>query len=192
MMVAQTALPGSEKALEKPEVCDISKEQLALTPQLLASLGQSAHGLSLGPMNPVSSACLPMGYPLDLASGLPPALQAQLLMGRSPLLNPFSSFPMSSSLMGPLASGIQALKGDVPTQTHAPAPCGRPNATEINDVLATLAAASTKSASPVPTNATSSSKSQPSLPVVVFMDCDEESLSEYQCQLRKQIELFEA
>ena len=29
-------------------------------------------------------------------------------------------------------------------------------------------------------------------PVLVFMDCDEDSLSEYQCLLRKQIELFEA
>ena len=29
-------------------------------------------------------------------------------------------------------------------------------------------------------------------PVVLFMDCDEDSLSEYQCLIRKQIELFEA
>jgi hypothetical protein len=29
-------------------------------------------------------------------------------------------------------------------------------------------------------------------PVVVYMECDEESLSDYQCLLRKQIELFEA
>ena len=92
----------------------------------------------------------------------------------------------------PLSSGIHALKGDAPVATNAPAPRGRPNATEIKDALATLAAATTTSASPVPVNATSSSKSHPSLPVVVFMDCDEESLSEYQCQLRKQIELFEA
>jgi hypothetical protein len=29
-------------------------------------------------------------------------------------------------------------------------------------------------------------------PIVLFMDCDEESLSEYQCLIRQQIELFEA
>ncbi|CAJ1966611.1 unnamed protein product [Cylindrotheca closterium] len=29
-------------------------------------------------------------------------------------------------------------------------------------------------------------------PIVMYMDCDDESLSEYQCLLRKQIELFEA
>jgi hypothetical protein len=35
-------------------------------------------------------------------------------------------------------------------------------------------------------------KSDVKLPMVVYMECDEESLSEYQCLLRKQIELFEA
>ena len=35
-------------------------------------------------------------------------------------------------------------------------------------------------------------KGEVKLPMVVYMECDEESLSEYQCLLRKQIELFEA
>jgi hypothetical protein len=36
------------------------------------------------------------------------------------------------------------------------------------------------------------SKGNTKLPIVVYMECDEESLSAYQCLLRKQIEIFEA
>ena len=32
----------------------------------------------------------------------------------------------------------------------------------------------------------------PHPPIIVYMECDEESLSDYQCLLRKQIEMFEA
>lgn len=115
-----------------------------------------------------------------------PSLQAQFLMGRS-LFGPLGGMPASS--LGPLTSGIQALQG---YQQQAPLPPsqlrGRPNAKEIQDALETLAAAT----APIPNADRPSRTDKATLPAVVFMDCDEESLSDYQCLLRKQIEIFEA
>lgn len=77
---------------------------------------------------------------------------------------------------------------------------GRPNAKEIQDALDTLAAASLPQSSGMNLISGQSQLSglsdlydaEGSLPAVVFMDIDEESLSDYQCLLRKQIEFFEA
>ena len=77
---------------------------------------------------------------------------------------------------------------------------GRPNAKEIQDALDTLAAASVPQISGRNLISGQSPLSglnelygaEGSLPAVVFMESDEESLSDYQCLLRKQIEFFEA
>ena len=77
---------------------------------------------------------------------------------------------------------------------------GRPNAKEIQDALDTLAAASFPQSSRMNLISGQSHLSglnelygaEGSLPAVVFMESDEESLSDYQCLLRKQIEFFEA
>jgi hypothetical protein len=70
----------------------------------------------------------------------------------------------------------------------------QPNAQEIQDAISTLqaanAASSLKSSSPDSVQAEKYTGAV--APMVVYMECDEESLSDYQCLLRKQIELFEA
>jgi len=65
-----------------------------------------------------------------------------------------------------------ALMGDQRTGTYLP---GSP-----------VRAPSARDAAGAPVNKKSRS------PIILYMDCDEDSLSEYQCILRKQIELFEA
>jgi hypothetical protein len=74
---------------------------------------------------------------------------------------------------------------------------GPPSSQEVQDALATLAAAT---GTPLQANTGPQPILEPEKPtppgghhpVVVYMECDEESLSDYQCLLRKQIELFEA
>lgn len=198
-MVAQQKMPPQtrEKTLEEAPAMDITNQQQGLNPTFLSSLvGPNMNGLSLGSLNSMPSAKFPLGYPTGY-SVLPPSLHAQLLMRRS-LMNPFSGIPhqhnhrqLNTYTLAHLAPGIQALQ--VPSQQYCVSKMkesGMPNANEIKKALATLAAAAG------PTSVTSAhlrtGTSQASLPVVVFMECDEGSLSDYQCMLRKQIELFEA
>lgn len=193
-------LPEDDKTSEHQFSRSDALQHVGLNPALLASLaGPSIHNVSgVNSLNAMQQAGLGIGYPLGLSSGIPASLQAQLLMGRSHLLNPFNGFSASSHLpmvsnasaLAPLASGFQALQGNG-AQEQPSKQRGRPNAAEIKEALATLAAATAPAGASAPQKSTSST-SQASLPVVVFMDCDEESLSDYQCLLRKQIELFEA
>jgi hypothetical protein len=73
-----------------------------------------------------------------------------------------------------------------------------PTSQEVQNALATIAAATGASipagsskVAPV-SEAKNSAAAAGHAPITVYMDCDEESLSDYQCLLRKQIELFEA
>jgi hypothetical protein len=73
----------------------------------------------------------------------------------------------------------------------------QPNAQEIQDAISTLQAATAptmlkSSPPPIPLAAEKSTPPGGIAPMVAYMDCDEDSLSDYQCLLRKQIELFEA
>lgn len=193
MMVFQNA--AGEKTIGKSQASDLPMQQSGLNPALLASLASpNVQSLSLASYNTIKSASLPLGYPLDFSSGVPPSLQAQILMGR-PFLNPFSGMSNPTSL-APLAAGIQTLQAaNASMLPNLPVPRGRPDATEIKSALAISTAAISPEGSAAPLNPTpdnAESTKEASLPVVVFMDCDEESLSDYQCILRKQIELFEA
>ena len=79
------------------------------------------------------------------------------------------------------------------------APRSQLYAKEIHDAISKLqaaapAAARTEEFAP-PVVSVEAEKTTPQggiAPMVVYMECDEESLSDYQCLLRKQIELFEA
>jgi hypothetical protein len=149
-----------------------------LNRSLLASFGAPN-------MPPVPVRSLNFLPPAGLPMGLP-GLQTQFLMGRS-LFRPLAGMPASS--LGQLTSGIQALQGYQQQAPVAPSQQrGRPNAKEIQDALETLAAATAH----LPNADRLSRTDKATLPAVVFMDCDEESLSDYQCLLRKQIEVFEA
>ena len=84
-----------------------------------------------------------------------------------------------------------------------------PSAQDVQNALATIAAATgmPAGANPMNTPALANGASNqvlpfqptgagdgksPHPPIIVYMECDEESLSDYQCLLRKQIEMFEA
>lgn len=200
-------LPEDDKTSEQLSRND-ALQQVGLNQSLLAGL--AGPSINVGSLN----GGLPLGYELGLGNTIPTSLQAQLLMQRSHLLNPLglaglstsSRLPLvsNSSSLNALASGIQALQNNASlqgnaflqgnaSQEHPSKQRGRPNAAEIKEALATLAAATAPAgASSTAPQVPTPSEIQASLPVVVFMDCDEESLSDYQCLLRKQIELFEA
>ncbi|CAJ1966260.1 unnamed protein product [Cylindrotheca closterium] len=205
MVAQQITIPDvRERTFEENAVMEIkAQEETGLHPAWLASLNgpNNVRGLSLGQLNNIPFANLPFGYPFGLNAGIPPALQAHLLMGR-PLLNAFSGLPNTTRLsqntpaLAQFAPGIQALQGN-PSQQHymSSKESGMPSATEIKEAIATLAAAAAAPTGPItsaPIQSTTTGTSQTSLPTVVFMECDRESLSDYQCLLRKQIELFEA
>lgn len=105
----------------------------------------------------------------------------------APLTMPSQTFASLSSRMPSLLSN---------------APRSHPNAQKIHDAISTLqAAAAAPSAAPrteefaPPVVSVEAEQTTPPggiAPMVVYMECDEESLSDYQCLLRKQIELFEA
>jgi hypothetical protein len=178
---------------------------------LLSSLPGAIPSLNLNmgiPSAPASSFNFlqPSFLPLSLGNGLPvPGLQPQFLAGRTYLS---SNLQVGGGSLVDLASGIQALQGFAPQplpvvsarQTGRPNQRDRPSAEEIQDALDTLASATapmTGFGEPVvPKLKEAGGKQQQagekSLPCILFMDCDEESLSDYQCLLRKQIELFEA
>jgi hypothetical protein len=72
-----------------------------------------------------------------------------------------------------------------------------PNAEQVQNALATIAAATDRQMPPLPSKANSPvlknvDSNGGHSPISIYMDIDEESLSDYQCLLRKQIELFEA
>jgi hypothetical protein len=67
-----------------------------------------------------------------------------------------------------------------------------PTQQEVQDALATIAAAAAPGSNVAPLFEVEKILPGGHPPVIVYMDCDEESLSDYQCLLRKQIELFEA
>ena len=198
-------LPEDDKPSEQQLARSDALQQVGLNHQsLLASLAaQGIHNVpGMNSLNSIQPSGLPLGYQLGLGNSIPSSLQAQLLMGRSHLLNPFSGLSTSSRLpaalvsnassLNPLASGIQALQGNASHEQQPSKQRGRPNASEIKEALATLAAATAPVGAPSAAQRPTSATAQASLPVVVFMDCDEESPSDYQCLLRKQIELFEA
>ncbi|CAJ1966259.1 unnamed protein product [Cylindrotheca closterium] len=194
-------LPEDDKTSEQQLARSDALQHVGLNPSLFASLAGQGYNvpssLNASSLNARQQAGLGLGYPLGFSGSIPASLQAQLLMGRSHLLNPFPGLSASSHLnplnQSAFASGMQALQQSNGSQDQQQSQQrGRPNANEIKEALATLAAATAPvGASSGPQKSTSAT-TQASLPVVVFMDCDEESLSDYQCLLRKQIELFEA
>jgi hypothetical protein len=110
------------------------------------------------------------------------------LLGQGPPLPAAQTLP--SSTLASRTSCMPSLLG--PTGARAP-----PSSKEVQDALATIAAAAAR----VPGSTGAPPLLEPEKPtppggqppVVVYMEeCDDESLSEYQCLLRKQIELFEA
>jgi hypothetical protein len=103
----------------------------------------------------------------------------------APLTMPSQTFASLSSRMPSLLSNTPRLQ---------------PNAQEIQDAISTLQAATAPAlkrsedflSPPVSAEAETATPPGGIAPMVVYMECDEESLSDYQCLLRKQIELFEA
>ena len=70
---------------------------------------------------------------------------------------------------------------------------GMPGGTNAIPVHATVPGSIPAQVLPLQPNSDASTlEGAPHPPVITYMECDEESLSEYQCLLRKQIELFEA
>jgi hypothetical protein len=105
-----------------------------------------------------------------------------------------------TSAVGQIPSSISALNAPSAAPSR-PAP----KSSEVQDALATITAATAVSVSaggasniampmehPIEQSETRAPAGGGNRPIVVYMECDEESLSEYQCLLRKQIELFEA
>eukprot|EP00980_Cylindrotheca_fusiformis_P013452 scaffold3437_cov113-Cylindrotheca_fusiformis.AAC.19 len=183
MLATKTMLRPSDANL--PEQQSAAEAEAARSAGFNRSLLTSFAGptpMPNGSLNFLPPPGLPMGYP---------NFQTQFLMGRS-LLGPVSGMPASS--LSQFSSGIQALQAY--QQQHAGSSGqsqqrGRPNAKEIQNALDTLAAA-TAPATPSSDGPRQSPAGKSTLPAVVFMECDEESLSDYQCLLRKQIEVFEA
>jgi hypothetical protein len=130
------------------------------------------------------SQCLPDSlYPQQAIRGL---------SGNTMIGAPGSGIPLTlpSSTMAPLNSHIASLLGQ---QSGGGGSTGTqtPVNQEVENALATIAAAR----GPLPDNSAGPGTIRPDgshAPVVVYMECDEESLSDYQCLLRKQVELFEA
>ena len=183
--LASTGYTGStsmnRQLLERLSASDNSN-----IPATSLSLLQSTGGL---PLSSFRNALYP-----SLTSGLPPGIQTQLLMGRPLLGHASAALAPTFSQFAPMGPYFEGHRPQNAGQR------GRPNAKEIQDALDTLAAASLPQSSGMNLISGQSQLSglsdlydaEGSLPAVVFMDIDEESLSDYQCLLRKQIEFFEA
>lgn len=116
--------------------------------------------------------------------------EALLFRHRQPrkCLKQISRLPNSPSLV-PLAAGIQTTKANTSKVPNVPLHRERPDAAEIKETLATSAAAvSSSEGSTAPTDSTESDSSQS---VGVSLDGDGDSLMDYNCKLKKQIEFFE-
>ena len=173
-----------QQKLKKDESEASSSAVTGMNRTLLESLTAGANVPSV----PAASSLnfLPAGVLPVIGNGLP------YIMGQS-LFGPSVSVPGAN--LAQLSSGIQALQGFHPQQQVGQR--SRPNAKEIQDALNTLAAATAPLGSGMgslqePNSQKSFFGGEPSLPTIVFMECDDESLSDYQCLLRKQIEFFEA
>lgn len=144
--------------------------------------GQVAGGQSVE-LNPLLNGIVGRaGDPLFLQQALANH-PGSVLVGQNPAVSgvtPGLPLPVSSIL--PLNQPVPSVLSSTPRR-------GRPTSQEVQDAIATIAAAGVS----MPTlQATSSVAEGGHPPVVVYMECDEESLSDYQCLLRKQVELFEA
>lgn len=105
-------------------------------------------------------------------------------MHSAPLTMPSQTFASMSSRMPFLHNNSSRLQ---------------PNVREIQDAISTLQAVTAPTArneefAPPSVSIKEEQTTPPGgiAPMIVYMECDEESLSDYQCLLRKQIELFEA
>jgi hypothetical protein len=129
-----------------------------------------------------------IGNSLYLQQAFGSAPSGAYLLGQGAPL-PSAQLTLPSATLASLTSCMPSLLG--PAGARAP-----PSSKEVQDALATIAAA----AAPLPGSTGAPPLLEPEKPtppggqppVVVYMECDDESLSEYQCLLRKQIELFEA
>jgi hypothetical protein len=149
-------------------------------------------------LNPLMSGfmCRPQGIgmdPLYLQQLLARQTGNPMLAQRQNTGATLNNFPLPPNLwaMNSLAQTTNPLRA-------------RPKPHEIQNALATMAAAlGGSNGTPIANDALPSQAEQQvgstngtfsggCGPVVVYMDCDEEALSDYQCLLRKQIELFEA
>lgn len=135
----------------------------------------------------------PVSLPLAFGNGLQvPALQNHLLAGRllfGPSAFGSNQLTQGGSNLNMLVSGVQALQNSTPSLSMLPSAslsvqqrilADHNNAKEIRDSLDVSLAA--------PAQLTKKDVAQPievqKLPCVVFIDWDEESLSDYQCLLR--------
>lgn len=126
-------------------------------------LGRSLSANNSNNMNPFS---------LHAAAGL---------LHHSPSLN--SRLAMAAALIDHRFMSLQHAAGAAAAAAAAPS-AGLSKNQDANSVTKPAASMS-PSLAPI-------NKNPPRRPKVLFMDCDEDSLSEYQCLIRQQMELFEA
>lgn len=86
------------------------------------------------------------------------------------------------------ASSLLSLNQSITSVLHGQQRAG-PTSQKVQSGFATMGAAGV-TVPPAKSNATPTDGGHPA--IIVYMECDEDSLSDYQCLLRKQVELFEA
>lgn len=136
--------------------------------------------------------------PLYLQQFLAARQTGNLMLAPTPnAASSLSTFPFQTAPLWTMDSLAQAPGSDQPQRD-------RPRPQQIQNALASIVAASGGSSGmPAMNSSTPFQGAQPVRsadrvsiggrgPVAIYMDCDEEALSDYQCLLRKQIELFEA
>ena len=108
----------------------------------------------------------------------------------SALLSNLNAGPAPSNSLTLPSSTLASLSSRIPALLNA----NHRSNKELQEALATLKSVSAPLSGPHSPAIEHDVAVSPGAhnPVVVYMECDEESLSDYQCLLRKQIELFEA